>query len=246
MRLDDFRALVRRMADEMPADYLDGVLEVTVSPRALPHPAREGIYTLGECIPVAGGGAEGPVQSRVVLYHGSFAALAARAPGFDWAGEAHETLMHEVRHHLEWRAGAPELEAFDRAAEQNFARQEGEPFDPLFFLDGDAPVPGVYQVDDDWFLDRVVRTRPAEVEFSWHGRRYAVDVPDGAALPCFLAVHGVTPAPPGDLVLVLRRKPSMLDLFREPQLTQAEVTARALPVGTPLDSTLRSPPRPTA
>ena len=78
MRLADFEAMVVRMAGEVPREFLDGVGEIVVSPRTLPHPERPGIFTLGECIPLpaaAGGGAEG-VQSRVVLYHGSFAALA--------------------------------------------------------------------------------------------------------------------------------------------------------------------------
>ena len=229
MRLDAFRALVRTIAAEVPAEYFDGVLEVDVSPRTMAHPTREGIWTLGECIPVTGGGSEGPVQSRVVLYHGSFAALAGQGPGFDWRGEAHETLMHELRHHLEWRADASALEAFDRAAEQNFARLEGEAFDPLFYLDGDSPVPGLYQVDDDWFYDLVVRAPVPEVTFVWHGRRYAARIPEGTALPCYLLVDGVTDAPEGDLVLSLRRKPRLFDLFRERPL--AEVEVRAEPLG---------------
>ncbi len=226
MRLDDFRALVRRLAAAVPGEFLDGVLEITVSPRAVPHPTRAGIYTLGECVPVTGEG--GVVQSRVVLYHGSFAALARQGDGFDWVDEARETLLHELRHHLEWRAGAPELEALDRAAEANYARHDGEPFDPLFYLDGDAPVPGVYQVEDDWFLDHVVRRLLPEVEFTWHGRRYRVAVPPGLAPPCYLLVDGVADPPPGDLVLAFRPRPSFRDLFRAPALGQARV--RAVPV----------------
>ena len=37
---------------------------------------------------------------------------------------------------------------------------DGEPFDPLFHLSGEAVAEGVYQVDDDFFLDRVVRRLP--------------------------------------------------------------------------------------
>ena len=131
MRRSDFEHMVRRMADEVPPQFLDGVAEITVSPRTVPHPERAEIFTLGECIPLPaaeGGSAEG-VQSRIVVYHGSFQALAAITDGFDWRAEAWETLTHELRHHLEWRARAPDLEAFDWAVEQNFARQDGEPFD---------------------------------------------------------------------------------------------------------------------
>ena len=154
MRPEDFERMVRRMEQEVPAEFLAGVAEIAVSPRTVPHPTREDIFTLGECIPLPAldGGAEG-IQSRVVLYYGSFRALASLAPGFDWRAEAWETLTHELRHHLEWRARAPDLEAYDRAAEHNFARQDGEPFDPLFFLDGEPAGDDRYRVDDDVFID---------------------------------------------------------------------------------------------
>jgi predicted Zn-dependent protease with MMP-like domain len=230
MRLADFEAMVRRLAAEIPEEFLAGVLEVTVSPRTLPHPTRGEIWTLGECIPVAGEGGE--VQSRVVLYHGSFAAVAYVNPDFDWGHEARETLQHELRHHLEWRANQDELEELDRAAEANFARQDGESFDPLFFLHGDSPVPGVYQVDDDWFLDHVVRAAPSEVSFTWHGQAYQAAVPSGATLPAFLTVSDLQHPPPGDVILVLRRKPRVLDLFRSaPVPWQGEVAAGRLAAG---------------
>jgi hypothetical protein len=213
MRLADFESIVRRLAGEIPAEFLDGVLEVTVSPRTLPHPTRGEIWTLGECIPVAGEGGE--VQSRVVLYHGSFAALATLDDEFDWVQEAQETLEHEIRHHLEWRANRDELEELDRAAEANFARHDGDAFDPLFFLHGDSPVPGVYQVEGDWFLDHVVTSVPSEVSFVWHGATYRAAVPRDATLPAFLTVSNLDHPPPGEVVLVLRRKPGVLDLLRE-------------------------------
>lgn len=229
MRHDRFEAMVRRMCDEVPREYFDGVTEVVVSPRAVPHPVRAEIYTLGECIPLPLEGDDPEaIQSRVVLYHGSFRALAELDPAFDWEAEAWETLTHELRHHVEWRARRDDLEAFDRAAEENFKRLDGEPFDPLFFLDGDAPVPGVHQVDDDWFLDHLVQRLPTEVRFVWHGRQYLAAVPDGATLPAYLLVDGVLEPPPGDLVLVLRRRPRMLDLFRSVTVWEGAVTATAI------------------
>ena len=227
MRLQDFEAMVRRLSTEVPAHFFEGVAEVVVSPRVVPHPTRAEIYTLGECIPLPSSGGDGPeeVQSRIVLYYGSFRALAHLEPGYDWRSEAWETLTHELRHHLEWRARAADLEDFDRAAEQNFARHDGDAFDPAFYLDGDAPVQGVYQVDDDYFLDRTVRAVPGEVELVWHGRTYRATVPPGAALPAFLTVEGVAEPPPGDLVVVLRRRPSLLDLFRPASVFQGTIVA---------------------
>src|SRR4051812_50138038 len=85
MRQDDFENRIRRRGREAPAEFLSGVAEVAVSPRTVPHPTRDEIFTLGECIPLPDmdGAAEG-IQSRVVLYYGSFQALARIAPGFDW------------------------------------------------------------------------------------------------------------------------------------------------------------------
>ncbi len=231
MRLDAFRTLVRHQADEVPAEFLDGVLEVTVSPRTLPHPTRPGIYTLGECVPLVteDPGPEG-VQSRVVLYHGSFAALAQLDPAFDWRAESWETLTHELRHHMEWRARAPDLEAFDHAAEQNFARQDGEPFAPDFYRDGESPAPGVHRIDQDFFLEQRHRQLPATARLCWHGRRWQVPVPPEAFLPAFLSIDGVTDPPPGELVLVLCRKPRWRDLFRrrpEPVFQACVVAAPA-------------------
>jgi hypothetical protein len=226
VRLSDFETMVRRFADEVPADFLDGIAEVVVSPRAVPHPERTEIYTLGECIPLpTSDPASERIQSRIVLYHGSFSALARLQPGFDWRVEAWETLTHELRHHLEWRARAPALEAFDRAVEQNFARQDGEAFDPLFYLDGEPAGEGAYRVEDDVFLERLVAKAPQAVRFQWRGRLYEVAVPPEADLPAFLTLEGVVEAPEGELVVVLRRKPGLRDLLRPARPTRATVRA---------------------
>jgi hypothetical protein len=227
MRVSDFESLVRRIAAEVPSEFMQGIAEVAVSPRAVPHPERAEIYTLGECIPLPADEAassEG-IQSRIVLYYGSFAALARLQEGFDWREEAWETLSHELRHHLEWRARAPALEAFDRAVEQNFARQDGETFDPLFYLDGEPAGEAAFRVEDDVFLDRIVTESPSVTTVQWRGRSYRVDVPAEAALPAFLTLEGVAEAPPGDLVLVLRRKPGLRDLLRSRPPSQATVSA---------------------
>ena len=225
MRLADFEVMVRRLCDEVPADFFDGIAEVIVSPRAVPHPERPGVFTLGECIPLpvqVGSGVEG-LQSQVVMYHGSFAALARLEQGMDWRQEAWETLTHELRHHLEWRAHAPDLEDFDCAVEHNFARHDGEPFDPTFFLSGNPEGEDRYSVEDDVFIDRIVGAVPGSVEFSWHGREYRIELPQDAELPCFLVVEGVSDPPPGELIIVLRRRPGVRDLFVTGRAFQATV-----------------------
>jgi Zincin-like metallopeptidase len=223
--LPEFERMVRRLAREIPDEYLTGIVAVDVSPKAVPHPTRADVYTLGECIPLHGDADE--IQSRVILYHGSFRALAGTRDDFAWREEAWETLTHELRHHLEWRASADALEAFDWAADQNFARQEGAPFDPVFHLSGERVENGVYRIDDDVFLDRVVHARPAAAELVWHGAPYRVDVPP-VALPLFLTLEGLREPPPGEVVLVLRRRPRLWDLFRRP-VPPVRMTASARP-----------------
>jgi hypothetical protein len=225
MRLADFEAMVRRLCEEVPAEFFDGIAEVVVSPRTVPHPEREGVFTLGECDPLpvqVGSGAEG-LQSRVILYHGSFAALARDQDGFDWRGEAWETLTHELRHHLEWRARAPDLENLDWAVEHNLARLDGEPFDPTFFLSGEVDPAGNYRVEDDIFIDRVVRSIPPSITFDWHGQAYHGTVPSDAELPCFLTIDGVSNPPEGSLVVILRRQPGVRDLFGPTEVYQGTV-----------------------
>lgn len=227
LRQPEFEALVRRLEADLPRDFLDGITGIEVSPRTLPHPSRAGVYTLGECVPeLLGEPALDELQSRIVLYYGSFAALAREDRRFDWRREAWETLTHEIRHHLEWRARTDVLGDLDMAAEHNFARHEGDEFDPLFYLDGEPVEPGLFRVDHDYFFDRLVRRMPAEVPLAWHGREYRTAPPPGATLPAFLTVQGVAHPPPGEIVVVLRRRPSLLALFRPPVVFQSPVPAR--------------------
>lgn len=222
MTLQDFRSLVQRLARDIPPAFEGGVVDVEVSPQTVPHPVRADIYTLGECIPLEWSGTGADLQSRIVLYHGSFQALARQhEPGaFDWRGEAWETLTHELRHHLEWRANVGALEAYDWAAEQNFARHDGHHFDPLFYRSGEKVADGVYRVDDDVFIE-------GEGAFVWHGRRYRAPV-DGVQPPAFLALDGLRDEPHGEAVLVLPKRAALRDLWRRAKVTQASVRVELL------------------
>lgn len=223
MQFQDFRALVERLSREVPSEYLEGIVDIEASPKTVPHPLLGGVYTLGECIPLETGADLPP--SRVVLYHGSFQALARDRQDFDWRKEAWETLTHELRHHLEWRANTKGLEQYDWAAEQNFRRLEGEPFDVSFYLAGERLADGVFQVEDDVFWDRSVRRAPEAVEIEWHGRRYRVKVPAGD-LPMYLVLQGLHPPPAGEAVVAVRRKPRFSDLWRRlPRATVHSVNA---------------------
>ena len=238
MRRSDFEHMIREMTRDVPAEFLDGIDGIEVTPKTIPDPVRAGVFTFGECVPhvFGAGGDEGPaLRSTVLLHHGSFAALARTTPDFDWREEAWETLTHELRHHLEWRARVPALEKLDDAVEANYARQEGEPFPPLFFRDGEELAPGITKVEDDVFLDVPLRAREwkqaagGRRPFTWHGRIYTAPLP--APLPdiLFLTVDGVEPAPAGDLDLVLRRRPGARDLWRRAVVGQQVAAATPAP-----------------
>jgi hypothetical protein len=215
VKLSGFEALVRRLAAEIPADFLGGVAEITVSPRVVPHPDRPDIFTLGECVPLPTA-LDDPaaLQSRIVLYYGSFAALARDDEDFDWEGEAWETLTHEIRHHVEWRARADDLEDEDAATEENYARQASEPFDPLFYRDGERLPNGVFRVEDDYFIELgTVAPGQREIRFEWAGGRYRVELPRDLHPPAFLTVNGLELEPAESVVLVvlpLRRRLGLL------------------------------------
>lgn len=136
--------------------------------------------------------------------------------------------MHELRHHLEWKAGSPELEKYDWAAEQNFTRQDGQPFDPVFYRSGEEVDERVYRVDDDVFLERIVSHCPATAEFVWHGKRYRVAVPE-QPLPLYLVLDALEPPPAGEATLVFQRKARLRDLFRGvPRPSEARSQAEAV------------------
>lgn len=231
MRFDDFRSLVDRLAREVPPEFRDGIVAIDVSAKALPHPVHGDVYTLGECIPLEWSGSGADLHSRITFYYGSFASL-ARLGDFDWREEAWETLTHELRHHLEWRANVDGLAAYDWAAEQNFARHEGQAFDPWFFRSGETLHDGIWKVDDDVFIERGGGGRSGDaLDLVWHGRRYRVSRPRQRQGLVFLTLAGLLDPPPGDAVLVMKPAPRLLDLFRRRPTPVEEVVKVTLPDG---------------
>ena len=90
MRRRDFEALVRGMAAEVPPHFLGGIAAIEVTGKTVPHPLREDVFTMGECVPHSFSSEdEGPsLSSTVYLHYGSFLALSRITPDFDWREEA--------------------------------------------------------------------------------------------------------------------------------------------------------------
>jgi len=169
MDFETFARCAEDIVDEIPEEFLAGVSGVEIHEEREDHPHVPGLYTLGMCASddLRRMGDPEDTTSRVHLYHGSFLAVARRDPSFDWDEELRETILHEIRHHIEDRAGLPDLRREDELylALTRFRADEelpdgwyphGEP------LDDDAWI-----VEDDVFVE--LRLRPAELE-SLRGR----------------------------------------------------------------------------
>ncbi|MBE3599258.1 MAG: metallopeptidase family protein [Limnochordaceae bacterium] len=107
--LRTFRAIVARVLDRFPEEVLEqleaGVL-VVEDRRRYPNDPPD-VYVLGEYV-------EDPVLGRhVVLYYGSFRAILGSASPEEIEEEVVRTLAHELRHHLESRAGVEWLDEQD-------------------------------------------------------------------------------------------------------------------------------------
>jgi Zincin-like metallopeptidase len=184
MNFEVFRARAEEIFEDIPPDYREGVDGLEVLRKTVPHPTLPDIYTLGECLsefyPSDYGG-PGEVLSRVFLYYGSFLELSRTHDDWDWEGELFETITHEVRHHLEHLAAEDALEEMDYAEDQNFARREGERFDPFFYRAGHQREKDLFEVDGDWFLEREASGRWLAanplLSVDFLGRRFDLRVP---------------------------------------------------------------------
>jgi hypothetical protein len=197
------------------------------------HPSLQDVYTLGECItdgyPSEVGGPD-TTRSSIVLYYGSFFRLSRTGAAFDWQTEIWDTLTHELQHHLESLASDDSLGEMDYAAEQNYRREDGEPFDPFFFRQG--IVEGSwFRVEDEYFLEALEPVPGREVWFDWETRGYSVPAPDKPYDVAILTVtDGVIDAPPGLHIAVVKRRTwrdTLRDLLtkRAPIVVQVDVTA---------------------
>jgi hypothetical protein len=119
MTLDEFGDILTGMLDELPEVLLDelngGVL---VEPGAKRSPAGRGIFILGEYH------RDYHLGRMIVLYYGSFLYLYGSSRE-RWIAEMRATLRHEIRHHIEDRAGLRDLEREDLEDIRRFLEGEG-------------------------------------------------------------------------------------------------------------------------
>ena len=197
MTFDEFSRVAQKAFESVPEVYREGVDGVTTVEAVETHPDFPGVVTLGECLTQAFSSEwQGPdtTRSRVVLYYGSFREMAEEDPDFDWEGELWETLTHELQHHLESLADEDALEAVDYAVDESFKRERGEPFDPWYFQWGEPVGEGVWRVEDEVYIERVLTAEEfaglEEIAFTWENRSYRLPRPQELGDIHFIVVEG--------------------------------------------------------
>ena len=117
--VEAFRELAGRLLDRIPEEFLrglDGGIIVLDEVHRDPGAPR-GVYTLGEYV------VEDPGLGRYILiYYRSFLRLYGHLGPRRVKGELWETILHELRHHLEDLAGVRDLEREDEALLESFRR----------------------------------------------------------------------------------------------------------------------------
>ena len=200
MTFDEFSSAAQEVFQKIPEAYREGIDGVTTVEAVETHPELPGVVTLGECLTQAyNSDWQGPetTRSRVVLYYGSFRQMAQDDPDFDWEEEIRETLTHELQHHLESLADEDALEAMDYAMNEAFKRERDEPFDPMYFQGGEPVGEGMYRVEDEVYIERVLTAAEfnhlEEIEFTWAGRAYRIPRPEALGDVHFVVVEGTDP-----------------------------------------------------
>lgn len=155
----DFERIAVDVFDRVPEEFRRDIDGLVLEHGARHHPAIVDYFTLGECVHRTADVPEAPLFSTIVLYYGSFLAVAERDPAFDVEAEIEETILHELRHHFEDRAGIVDLADEDAIEEMNERRRKGLPFDRNFYRLGVEIEPGVTEVGGDMFIEVVVPAR---------------------------------------------------------------------------------------
>ena len=121
LSFDQVSDLLDETAEEFPQEfYADLNGGISLLPEAREDPEGEDLYIMGEyCNDMMG--------RYIVLYYGSFAALAQQEDWTqeDWEDELYTTLSHEFTHHMEGLAGERGLEIRDELEMEQY-RQERE------------------------------------------------------------------------------------------------------------------------
>lgn len=117
--LDQFEELANELYERIPEKFFHGLSGgIIINEQAEQRdPDLPDVYVLGEYVEDDYG-----LGRYIVLYYGSFAALFGDEPTSVWQEELWETMIHEIRHHIESLAGIDDLEKEDELELAEFRR----------------------------------------------------------------------------------------------------------------------------
>lgn len=121
MDIERFARIADSMTERIPSEFLEGLNGGIVVLDEAHHRPNDpkGVYILAEYI------TDEALGAYIALYHGSFAKLFAAESEEVWHKELWETITHELRHHVEARAGMGDLDLEDEIELERF-REEAE------------------------------------------------------------------------------------------------------------------------
>jgi len=239
----EFERAAHEAFEAIPADYRTGIDGLVVEREAEAHPHIPDIWTLGHCdtevYPSDFENAD-TVRSTIRLYWGSFRKLAARDEAFDWEAEIHETVEHEVKHHLEALAGEDGLGDVDAVMEHDFRRENGGDWDPYYYRWGEELAPGTFVAEDLVFVEIPLSEADLKLrdglDFAVQGSWYTIAAPRELGDVHFILVHGL-PLGGARVEVVLVRKRSWLESAKRllgssrPRVLESEVEVGGTPEG---------------
>ncbi len=162
MRRAHFRRLAERYWREIPERFRAGAT-LLVHNEAEADAHNPGVFLLGACeaafpaledaYAAAADPRPGDRQSLVHVWFGSFREMAERAVSFDWEYELEETVLHELMHHWEQRAGLDGLDRFDEAQIINFWRLRGREVPWGYWRAGEPAGDHTWRIDGDLFIE---------------------------------------------------------------------------------------------
>lgn len=125
LRMEEYRAIIAELMDELPADFFRELTGGVISSNALVRPAyarADDLFTLGQYQVYAG-------VRQIVMYKGSFDRLYPHAAAAEAKNILRGILRHEFRHHLEFLGGihnSSSLEAEDARKKASYLARHAE------------------------------------------------------------------------------------------------------------------------
>ncbi|SDX90548.1 metallopeptidase family protein [Eubacterium barkeri] len=110
LTIDEFTEEMQKLADELPEEFFDHLnMQIMIEETAKKSPEKISVplYIMGEFVINALG-------RGIRIYYGSFEAVFGYLDRAALINEMRRVLRHEMRHHMESRAGLRDLEIIDR------------------------------------------------------------------------------------------------------------------------------------